>query len=99
MLGEADRPWLGVTLREPEVEAALEEAANLIAAGIDLIRIEIPIGRELADRLTNAGLDVPIWQPRETTGATGLDPVESSLWRRMVEPFRMLLSGTSLSAW
>ena len=55
MLGEADRPWLGVTLREPEVEAALEEAANLIAAGIDLIRIEVPIGRELADRLTDAG--------------------------------------------
>ena len=69
MLGEADRPWLGVTLREPDVEAALEEAANLIAAGIDLIRIEVPIGRELADRLTDAGLEVPLWQPRETGGA------------------------------
>ena len=45
MLGEADRPWLGVTLREPEVEAALQEATSLIAAGIDLIRIEVPIGR------------------------------------------------------
>ena len=74
MLGEADRPWLGVTLREPEVEAALEEAANLIAAGIDLIRIEVPIGRELADRLTDAGLEVPPWQPRETGGAGGVDP-------------------------
>ena len=78
MLGEADRPWLGVTLREPEVEAALQEATNLIAAGIDLIRIEVPIGRELADRLTDAGVDVPIWQPREAGGAAGLDPVESA---------------------
>ena len=73
MLGEAGRPWLGVTLREPEVEAALEEATNLIAAGIDLIRIEVPIGRELADRLTDAGLEVPLWQPRETGGTGGLD--------------------------
>jgi len=75
MLGEADRPWLGVTLREPEVEAALEEVASLIAAGIDLIRIEVPIGRELADRLTDAGVEVPLWQPRES--GTGLDPIES----------------------
>jgi hypothetical protein len=76
MLGEADRPWLGVTLREPEVEAALEEVAGLIAAGIDLIRIEVPIGRELADRLTDSGLEVPRWQPRE--GGAGLDPIESA---------------------
>ncbi len=76
MLGEADRPWLGVTLREPEVEAALEEAANLIAAGIDLIRIEVPIGREMADRLADAGLEVPRWQP--TGSARGLDPIESA---------------------
>ncbi|HEV7603539.1 MAG TPA: lysine 5,6-aminomutase subunit alpha [Candidatus Limnocylindrales bacterium] len=65
MLGEADRPWLGVTLREPDVDAAIEEVAGLIAAGIDLIRIEVPIGRELADRMIGAGLEVPIWQPRE----------------------------------
>ena len=76
MLGEADRPWLGVTLREPEVEAALNEVASLIAAGIDLIRIEVPIGRELADRLTDAGLEVPRWQPREGDG--GFDSIESA---------------------
>ena len=68
MLGEADRPWLGVTLREPEVEDALQEATNLIAAGIDLIRIEVPIGRELADRMHDAGLDVPEWHPRDRGG-------------------------------
>ena len=42
MLGEAPRPWLGLTLHEPDVAAALEEATNLIGAGIDLIRIEVP---------------------------------------------------------
>lgn len=68
MLGEAPRPWLGVTLREPDVDAALEEVANLIDAGIDLIRIEIPIGRELADRMTGAGLEVPAWQPNNGEG-------------------------------
>src|SRR6185436_18628798 len=68
MLGEASRPWLGVTLREPDVSAALEEATSLIGSGIDLIRIEVPIGRELADRLALAGLDVPAWQPRDASG-------------------------------
>ena len=65
ILGEAPRPWLGVTLREPDVDAALEEATSLIGAGIDLIRIEVPIGRELADRMIDAGLVVHRWQPRD----------------------------------
>src|SRR6185503_12207562 len=68
MLGEAPRPWLGLTLHEPDVAAALEEATNLIGAGIDLIRIDVPIGRELADRLTDAGVDVKPWQPRDASG-------------------------------
>ena len=63
MLGEAARPWLGVTLREPDVHAALDEAAVLIGAGIDLLRIEVPIGRELAERMIDAGVEVPEWQP------------------------------------
>jgi hypothetical protein len=65
MLGEATRPWLGVTLREPDVDAAIGEATSLVAAGMDLIRIEVPIGRELADRLIDAGREVPRWQPRD----------------------------------
>ena len=69
MLGEAARPWLGATLHQPDEDAALEEAAALIEAGIDLIRIEVPIGRELAARLTAAGRDAPEWHPRE--GARG----------------------------
>jgi hypothetical protein len=76
MLGEADRPWLGATLREPDVEQAFAEAAALVAAGIDLIRIEVPIGRELADRMTDAGMVVPIWRPREDRRAAEIEPEE-----------------------
>ena len=65
MLGDPPRPWLGATLRQADEEAALEEAAALIAAGLDLVWIEVPIGRELAARLTAAGRDVPEWRPRE----------------------------------
>ena len=64
MLGDASRPWLGATLRQPDEDAALEEAGALIDAGLDLIRIEVPIGRELAAQLTAAGRDVPEWHPR-----------------------------------
>jgi beta-lysine 5,6-aminomutase alpha subunit len=65
MLGEPSRPWLGRTLGEPDVEDALDEASNLIAAGIDLIRIEVPMGRELAERMSDAGLEIPEWRPRD----------------------------------
>lgn len=69
MLGDAPQPWLGTALRQQDEDAALEEAAALIAAGLDLIRVEVPIGRELAARLSAAGRDVPEWRPRE--GARG----------------------------
>ena len=69
-LGEAPRPWLGRHAAEPDVDAALDEAANLIGAGIDLIRVEVPIGRELADRMIDAGLDVPTGS-RATARPTG----------------------------
>lgn len=72
MLGDAPQPWLGATLHQPDEDLALEEAGSLIDAGLDLIRIEVPIGRELAARLTAAGREVPEWQPREgARGAAG----------------------------
>jgi len=63
LLGEADRPWIGTTISEPDVDEALDEAAELAAAGYDLLRVEVPIGRELAARMEAAGEDVPEWQP------------------------------------
>lgn len=65
LLGEARRPWLGTTVAEPDLDEALDEVADLAAAGYDLLRVEVPIGRELADQLQDAGLDVPEWRPHE----------------------------------
>lgn len=65
IVGDAPRPWLGATLSQPDEDAAIDEATALIAAGLDLIRIEVPIGRELAGRLSAAGVEVPEWRPRE----------------------------------
>ncbi len=65
LLGEARRPWLGTTVAEPDLDEALDEVADLATAGYDLLRVEVPIGRELADRLQDAGLDVPEWRPHE----------------------------------
>src|SRR5260221_8916952 len=53
--GDPPRPWIGATLRQSDEDIALEEAAGLIAARLDVIRIEVPIGRELAGRLSAAG--------------------------------------------
>ena len=68
LLGEPARPWIGMTLDEPDVDGALGEMARLVAGGIDLVRVEIPVGQELADRMHEAGLDVPTWQPRARSG-------------------------------
>ena len=76
MLGDAGRPWIGATLREPDVDDALEEAAGYIAAGVDVIRVEVPIGRELADRLTDAGIDVPDWHPQERNASVDPDTAD-----------------------
>ncbi len=68
LLGEARRPWLGTTLAEPDLDGALDEVEDLAMAGYDLLRVEVPMGRELADRLHDAGVDVPEWQPRDRAG-------------------------------
>lgn len=72
LLGEAQRPWIGTTLAEPDVDGALDEAAELASAGYDLLRIEVPIGRELAARMEAAGVEVPEWRPgHEGRGTRG----------------------------
>jgi D-Lysine 5,6-aminomutase TIM-barrel domain of alpha subunit len=71
LLGEAERPWLGSTLIEPDLQDALDEVAELALAGYDLLRVEVPVGRELADRLHDAGRAVPEWRPRERSERDG----------------------------
>jgi hypothetical protein len=71
LLGEATRPWLGTTLVEPDLHDALDEIAELAMAGFDLLRVEVPVGRELADRLHDAGREVPEWRPRDRSERDG----------------------------
>jgi hypothetical protein len=73
LLGDAEMPWLGSSLQEPALADALDEAADGVAAGLDLLRIEIPVGRELADRLADAGLEVEGWRPRPRSLTTPRD--------------------------
>ena len=89
----AARPWVGTTVLESDVTDALEAAPELVAAGMDLLRVEIPIGRELAARLTDAGIEVPEWRPsqrgrrgRPRSGRS--EPVEPAPDRQPARPDR-----------
>ena len=64
VLGDAERPWIGLTLADPVVEDALAEAASIVAAGSDVVRVEVPAGRELVNRLDAAGRPIEPWRPR-----------------------------------
>ena len=66
LLGDAPRPWIGTTLAEPVIDAALGEATDRIADGVDVVRVEVPVGRELAASLADAGLETTDWQWGET---------------------------------
>lgn len=68
LLSEPPQPWVGMTLDEPDLDGALEQVAGLVHAGVDVVRVEVPVGRELADRMHEAGLEVPAWQPRPRPG-------------------------------
>jgi beta-lysine 5,6-aminomutase alpha subunit len=63
VLGDAPRPWVGSTVIAPVAEAAVGEAVRLARDGIDLVRVDVPVGRELAARLTSAGMEVAGWEP------------------------------------
>ncbi len=79
LLGDTPRPWVGITLTEPDLEGALDEVGELVAAGIDVLRIEVPVGRELADRLHDTGQEVPVWRPMDRrTRPTNADRVVES---------------------
>jgi hypothetical protein len=65
LLGDAPRPWIGTTLVEAVLDAALGEATDRIEDGVDLLRVEVPVGRELAASLADAGLETSDWHWRE----------------------------------
>jgi hypothetical protein len=64
VFGEPRRPWIGAAIGEPALAGALHEARLAVDAGADLLEVEVPIGRELSERLQRAGREAPVWQPR-----------------------------------
>ena len=65
VLGDAPRPWFGLALSAPTLGSAPDDAAALVAAGADLVRIRVPAGRELVLSLHNRGQEPEYSHPRE----------------------------------
>ncbi len=78
VLGEPRRPWIGAAIDEPDRAGALYEARIAVEAGADFLQIEVPIGRELSERLRRAGRDAPIWQPRPGGPALDADDLDQA---------------------
>ncbi|HEX8940735.1 MAG TPA: lysine 5,6-aminomutase subunit alpha [Candidatus Limnocylindrales bacterium] len=76
-LGDPVRPWLGATLGEPNADEGRAEARHLAAGGVDVVRVRVPAGRELAERLRAVGLEPPLWRPR-TAVPVGREPAEEA---------------------
>ena len=74
VLGDAARPWIGAGVDEPVVDDALGEARALVRAGADVVRVSVPAGRELIERLDSTDRRLEPWRPRrESAGGDG-DP-------------------------
>jgi len=69
VLGESARPWLGATIADLEIAGALMSAGHVVRAGAEVVQIQVPIGRELVERLRDAGLKAPVWEPGEESSA------------------------------
>ena len=80
VLRDRQPPWIGTTLLEPNIEPAEDEAAELVRAGLDLIRVEVPVVRELATRLGEIGHEVA-WRPRPAGAESETEPVPAGSQR------------------
>ena len=85
VIGDAARPWIGVSTAEAEAEDGAREAGLLVAAGVDVVRVEVPAGRELADRLHDAGVEVAPWHARSGGGLGEPDPAPAGSQRGLAE--------------
>ena len=63
LLGRRPRPLVGTSLQEPAIVDALDEAAAAVTAGVGLVRVEVPAGRELAQIVARTGGSVEPWRP------------------------------------
>jgi hypothetical protein len=71
LLGDPACPWIGTSLVEPVVDDAITEALDRVHDGVDLLRVEVPVGRELADRLRAAGVEPSVWATAEPLAGRG----------------------------
>jgi hypothetical protein len=72
LLGDPPRPRLGAVLGAPAIVDALDEARAAIDAGVELIRVDVPPSRELADRMARLGAPVESWRASDSSRG-GLD--------------------------
>lgn len=76
LLGDAAPPWIGAALSETELAGAILEMTELVNAGVDVLRVEVPVGRELATQMQRAGQEVPEWRAGERSRKTGRPTTE-----------------------
>jgi hypothetical protein len=76
LLGDPRRPWIGMGLASPAIVDALDEAAAAIDAGAQVISIDVPPSRELAEAAGRAGRPVAAWRasPGSRGGLDAHDP-------------------------
>ncbi|HEX7471853.1 MAG TPA: lysine 5,6-aminomutase subunit alpha [Candidatus Limnocylindrales bacterium] len=74
VLGDAPRPWIGVPLGEADAMDARAVLGGLVRDGADLAVVAVPVGRELADRLHDAGVDIPGRRPYDRPDGTAGGP-------------------------
>jgi hypothetical protein len=61
VLGDPPRPLVGLPLQGEVADAAIADASDLVRAGVDLVQVEVPAGRELVARMTAAGVEISSW--------------------------------------
>ena len=76
VLGDPARPWVGTGLGSAAIVDALDEARAAIDAGAELVRVDVPPSRELAERTARLGNPVERWraQPSSRGGLDTFDP-------------------------
>jgi len=72
VISESPQPWFGSTLTAPMLDVGRDEALRLIDAGADLIRIAIPVGRELVASLGDPDLSAGPGSRGDALGPGGL---------------------------
>ena len=85
VIGDAARPWIGASTEEPDAADGAREAGQFVRAGLDVVRVEVPPSRELADRLHDAGFDLPPWRARGSSRPGESDPAPSGSQRGLAE--------------